>query len=724
MSKTLLIVESPTKAKKIQKFLGSAYDVKASVGHIRDLPHKGMGIDFETVEMEWVVDPDKKKIVKNLRTSLKFCDDVILATDPDREGEAIAWHLAELLNIKNPKRVTFNEITKVAIEQALSNPTTIDLEMVHAQITRRALDRIVGFIVSPALNEAYGGAPVSAGRVQSVAVRLTDAKETKIKSHISEPYYDLEIPLNNVSAQLKLESVFGEKTKHLKNSDFASSIKDQVCSAMISSLIQDNKAAKPRPPFTTSTFQQACVNSLKISPEIAMKEVQTLFEHGLVTYHRTDTPNYSAEGFELLTNIASELGVNPREEMIKRTSGDSAQDAHEALRITGSSFDDEANESDKLTKSGTTRKVYDLIRERSISSVLKDGIDSVTEIRVTTNTIIFEEKTYEPIFHWKGKTIIESGWRSFCVIEKSQAKTEQLESQNFYGQTLNEGVIFDTVSSISKKMTKAEDRYTEASLIKALEKLGIGRPSTYADILKKIKHRKFIKIIKNQIHTQQLGSEVAANLKPMQFMDYGFTKQMELILDQISKGEIDYKPFILEFYSLLTSEMKGVKFNFSKQVRQTQDCPHCNEPLKFIDKPKKNETSYWLHTNRNHSCIVNSINDDNGLPSKFVPLRKHCPRCTEEIVLRENTKQGGLPYYVHVQDTVECATFIQVETDARTPITPIIKTCNFCKGLVSFHKPQKKEMTPYYMHLRKDAPCSRKFINEDNVSSIDEHAEA
>ncbi len=577
MAHTLVIVESPTKARTIRGFLPKEFRVEASMGHVRDLPnnaseipaaHKGekwanLGVntakDFEPL---YVVPKDKKKVVKELKDALKGADQLLLATDEDREGESISWHLAQLLDPKVPvKRMVFHEITKEAISRALDNPRELDMELVHAQETRRILDRLVGYSLSPLLwkKVAWG---LSAGRVQSVSVRLLVERERARRAFRSGTYWDLKASLvhGQVPFDAKLTHLGGERIAN--GSDFdestgaikAGSKVKLVAEAEARALQQAASAGrwqvaaveakptvrKPVAPFTTSTLQQEANRKLRLSARDTMRTAQALYERGFITYMRTDSVNLSEQAIKAARSCVSErygqdyLSPAPRQFTTKSRN---AQEAHEAIRPAGEVF----RTPGETGLEGRDLALYELIWKRTVASQMADA-------RLTMLAIDLE--VAGSTFRATGKRIDFPGFFR-AYVEGSDDPDAALEGQEVLLPALKVGDVPDcrSVEALSHQ-TQPPARYSEAALVKMLEKEGIGRPSTYASIIGTIIDRGYATLQANALIPSFTAFAVTALLEEHfpDLVDTGFTARMENTLDEISTGKVRWLPYLEDFY--------------------------------------------------------------------------------------------------------------------------------------------------------------------------------
>lgn len=572
----LVIVESPAKAKTIKKFLGKDFEVESSYGHITDLAKKDMGIDMKTLEPIYQVSTDKKEVVKKLKSLAKKADTVWLASDEDREGEAIAWHLFNELNLKseNTKRIVFHEITKNAIQKAIQNPRTIDINLVNAQQARRVLDRLVGFEMSPILwSKVKAG--LSAGRVQSVAVRLICEREKEIEKFIPVPIYKVEADFYNKSKNLlksKLNTDFADYSQAL---DFIQRAKGKIFS--ISNVETRPSKRSPSAPFTTSTLQQEA-SKLGFSVSRTMMIAQQLYESGYITYMRTDSVNLSEEAINSAKGVIVEnFGNEYLHTRQYTTKNKSAQEAHEAIRPTNLSVQ-EAGADD------SQKKLYHLIWRRTLASQMSDARLERTIVDISASDL--KEK-----FITKGEVIIFDGFLKVYQIQKDEDSPE--EDNEGLLPKVEKGEILQLSQIIGEeKFSRPAPRYNEASLVRKLEELGIGRPSTYAPTISTIQKRQYVEIrdldpkqrevkkillkndnIKEKIEVENYGGD-RRKLMPTDIglvvnefltehfptiLDYGFTAKVEEDFDNIAGGNENWKEMLSGFYSDFHPHVEEVK---------------------------------------------------------------------------------------------------------------------------------------------------------------------
>lgn len=568
MAKNLVIVESPAKAKTIEGYLGKDFVVKSSYGHVRDLAKKGLAIDIESnFQPNYEVSADKKQLVAELKKMAKEADIVWLATDEDREGEAISWHLYEALNLakKETKRITFNEITKTAILKAIENPRSINKELVDAQQARRVLDRLVGFELSPVLWKKVRPS-LSAGRVQSVAVKLIVEKEREIEKHNSESFFRVNGNFNSSKGKLKTEL-----NKQLTSEKEAQDLLEKCKTADFSVTDVQKKPAtkKPSAPFTTSTLQQEASLKLGFSVSRTMSVAQRLYESGRITYMRTDSVNLSETArTAALEEIKSAYGAEYSNPTKYQTKSANAQEAHEAIRPTDFSVHSISDEHDE-------ERLYELIWKRAIASQMSDA-------KLERTTIKVEAKNLENYFQAKGEVIKFDGFlrvylESSLDDEEDDETTEGLLPPMEVGDALNKDLIIAT-----QRFSRPASRYVEASLVKKLEELGIGRPSTYAPTISTIQKRGYvekreregeirkytvlelngdsIKSIeksettgkeKNKLSPTDIGIVVTDFLQDHfdRIMDYNFTAAVEEEFDNIAQGLVEWTKMIQDFYT-------------------------------------------------------------------------------------------------------------------------------------------------------------------------------
>lgn len=567
--KNLVIVESPAKAKTIEKFLGSDYKVMSSFGHIRDLQKKGMSVDVEgDFTPKYEIPTDKKELVKKLKAAAKEAETVWLASDEDREGEAIAWHLYEVLGLKpeHTHRIVFHEITKPAILNAIANPRKIDIDRVNAQQARRVLDRIVGFELSPVLWKKIKPA-LSAGRVQSVALRLVCEREKEVAAFTPESFYRLNAQFSTrEGAQLKAEC-----PRRFDSEEAARGFLD-ICSKAaytVADVTKKPSTRKPAPPFTTSTLQQEAGRKLGFSVNTTMRVAQKLYEEGHITYMRTDSTNLSELALrDISAEITGKYGDVYLSVRRYHTHSKGAQEAHEAIRPTYVN---------KHSVEGTPQeqKLYDLIWKRAVAS-------QMSEARLEKTNIDIAVSGSQEIFRASGETLVFEGFMKVYGANVDNDESTSMEIDETLLPPLSTGASLDAVSvTASERFTLAPARYTEATLVRKMEELGIGRPSTYAPTISTLQGRDYIfhgdsegtpreyhvltlesGVITDRVMTEKYGSN-RGKLVPTDvgmvvneflteyfpdILDYGFTARVEEKFDDIAEGKLPWQTELKDFY--------------------------------------------------------------------------------------------------------------------------------------------------------------------------------
>ena len=561
----VVIVESPAKAKTINKYLGKDFEVLASFGHVRDLPAKDGSVrPDDDFAMSWEVDSNSKKRLADITRALKGADELILATDPDREGEAISWHLLDALKAKKAikadmpvKRVVFNAITKDAVTTAMQHPRDIDAPLVDAYLARRALYYLVGFTLSPILWRKLPGSR-SAGRVQSVALRLVTEREEEIERFKPQEYWSV-IPTLNQSGKsfaTRLHSVDGDKTDKLavKTGEDAEGLKTAIEKGNFKVASVDKKPTKRNPyaPFTTSTLQQDASSRLSLSPSRTMQIAQRLYEDGLITYMRTDAVQMAPEAIEAARRvIGKEFGTEyvPEKPRLYQTKAKNAQEAHEAIRPT-----DLGKHPDTLRNLDPDQhKIYQLIWRRALASQMRSA-----EIERTTADIDVVAAGRAITLRATGSVVTFPGFLGVYGVEKTDEDDE--DGKDLPALNVGDTPALEKVE-IDQHFTQPPARYTEASLIKKMEELGIGRPSTYAATLGTLRDRDYIRIDKRAIVPEDRGRLVTAFLQSFftKYVEYGFTAGLEEELDEISAGRIDYKEVLRRFWKDFSHQADEIK---------------------------------------------------------------------------------------------------------------------------------------------------------------------
>ena len=639
--KHLLIVESPTKAKKIAPMLGPEWSVRASVGHMRDLPKAGMNVARDgSYAMTYEVIPGKGAVVAGLRAASKAAGEVYLGTDPDREGESIAWHLEVLLGLKNPKRVGFHEITPHAVKAALAQPGRIDRALVHAQEARRALDRLVGYDVSSALSRKLGGKR-SAGRVQTVGLRLIVDREREIHKFTSRAHHTVVLTLEGTkpwTAEWSYKPLLPLGETLWTDTAFADRIAG-IRRVVVRSCEEGVSKSAPPAPFTTSTLQQAGSNRLKFGSKKTMAVAQRLFEAGLITYHRTDSPNLSDEAVAAIRAWATARGLALPDAKRTWKAKDAAQGAHEAIRPTH--IEDESPEG----VSPDEVALYALIRLRAIASQLADATFDVRT--VTLDGGILEGKKI--VFIARGSVLRSPGWKSLVADDDTTEKGEPEAANPVPALAVGASPLVVS-GKRHDKQTEPPPRYTEASLVKALEDRGVGRPSTYASIVETIQARGYVEVRKDRkFYPFPAGVEVIDTLRgAFAFVEIDYTKRMEQRLDEIAAGEATYLDVVREADGALVADL--AKFGPAGAVRPPAEtagtCLVCG--MGSVTKRTRKDGSGVFWSCSNFPTCKTSWPDAAGRPdlTPRVPRAplvegRRCPKCRKAKLRLRNGANGA-----------------------------------------------------------------------------------
>ena len=674
MSKSLVIVESPAKAKTISKYLGSEYIVESSVGHIRDLPKKAapnskrasipkdvsaeekirlkaindrnrlirrMGIDPDNGwTADWQIIPEKEKVIKSLKKAAKGVDHIYLATDLDREGEAIAWHLKEALGPEKYEysRVRFNQITKSAIIDSFDDPKEIDIDLVKAYRARRFLDKVIGFELSPLLWKKIARG-LSAGRVQSVALRVLDERERLIQEFIPEEYWEVSMNL------LKNESIIPfnlnrKKSDPLLKEDEARKIQSLIenSTLLISEITKKPVKVKPRAPFITSTLQQAASTKLSFTVKRTMRVAQKLYEAGHITYMRTDAPSLSKESIQDARNY---IGDRVGEKYLTNapriySSTENAQEAHEAIRPTNAYM----TADDLLKQTEEEKRLYQLIWQQYIACQMPDA-----EYLSTSAKINIDEYTFSA----KGREVVFDGYTKISQPVKSD--NEDILPPIEEGELLNLNEV-----KLDQKFTKPPSRYSEAALVKELEKKGIGRPSTYANIISTIQDRGYVEIQNRRFFVKKIGHIVTERLIESfdDIMDYEFTANLENNLDRVARGELDWKNVLDDFYNtfqkdlISASDDSGMRGNQPTPTDITCPCGKTNMVIRNSSNGVFLGCSGYQNTG-DDKCkkTLNLVSGDEAISiddseeAENLLIKKRCPKCgtsMDNYLIDENRK--------------------------------------------------------------------------------------
>jgi DNA topoisomerase-1 len=641
--KSLVVVESPAKAKTINKFLGSGYVVKASMGHVRDLPAKKFGIDVdEDFAAEYQIIPGREKSLNELKKAAKTAERVFMATDRDREGEAIAWHLVEALGVAPEiiHRVSFNQITRKAIEKAFEESGRIDMAKVDAQQARRFLDRIVGYKLSPLLWKKVTKG-LSAGRVQSVAVRLIVEREREIRAFEPEEYWKLLAELENTDgARFKAElKKLDGKTAKVGNEEQATALVEELNAAHWS-VLQIKKKKKtqwPHPPFITSTLQQQASIRLRYSATRTMRIAQQLYEGielggegsvGLITYMRTDSLNLAPESIDEARNtIRAQFGDDYVPEKPNRyRSRKGAQEAHEAIRPTRA-----MRRPDDIAQflSPDQLKLYTLIWERFVACQMRPAIVNVTDLQVAAATN--GDDPPRALFSTRGQEIVFDGFMRLAGRKSDDVILPEL----------TDGEALSLVGLAgSQHFTQPPPRYTEATLVKTLEREGIGRPSTYAPIIKTIQDRGYVRQEKRKFSATELGEIVTDLLLPHfpEIMEVGFTSSLEKELDRVENEEEDWKVVLRRFYERFDSDLQTATKEMKKVKAEESDvkCELCGKPMLY----RFSKSGKFLGCSGFPECRSTMALDTNGevVVKEIVETEHECEKCGSTMVIREGRR--------------------------------------------------------------------------------------
>jgi len=710
MTKSLVIVESPAKAKTISKILGKDYTVKASIGHVRDLPRNKLGVNVrKNFEPQYEILRDKEPIVEELREAAKTADHVYLAPDPDREGEAIAWHLSELLELPAKKlhRIEFNEITKDAVLAAIKAPRQIDRRLVDAQQARRVLDRLVGYKISPLLWRKVNGR--SAGRVQSVAVRLICEREAEVDSFDAKEYWSIKAELSKPRSKAIFTAPL---SKYQGKRVIAASDKSTTASMVIESEKQAKDIVKstdgedfkvtavnektsqrsPLPPYITSTLQRDAANHLGFAVKKTMQVAQQLYEgvelgpagpSGLITYMRTDSTRIAQQAQdEALAYIENRFGKEycPDKPRVYTRKVKSMQDAHEAIRPTAV---DRTPESIRSYLSNDQHKVYKLIWERFMASQMASAEISTRSVEITAGEAMFRAAASETKF--AGYTIVYS--RAPKMTENENENNgdggEEPESDETNLPDLSKGEALKLKSlNPAQHFTQPPPRFSEATLVKTLEELGIGRPSTYQATVATIVDRKYVEKLAKQLVPTKLGK--AVNLLLVEhfgsIVDVGFTADMELKLDQIEEDKVDWHGVLKDFYLPFGETLKRAEENMNKVViLSDQKCPECGQPMAI----RSSRFGQFLGCVGYPECKTKIALTRDGLPvPEDRPSEEICKTCAAPMLIR----------YGRYGDYLACS--VEECKEQR----PILKTTGVfcprpsCEGLIVEKKSRRGKM--------------------------------
>ena len=632
MPKKLVIVESPSKSKTIEKYLGNDYKVVSSLGHIRDLSTTGkygLGIDIDNnFKPNYEIIKGKNKLVTELKKQVKESSFVYLATDPDREGEAISWHLFDTLGLNKDKykRIVFNEITKDVILSSFDKARSIDDDLVKSQETRRMLDRIIGFRLSKLMQSKTGGK--SAGRVQSVALKLIVDREREIEAFIPEDYYEIDAIFKEFQAKL---DTYDNKKIEIKTEDEAKEILSKLDKIFdIVSVDKQAKNKKAKPPYITSTLQQDASTKLNFNSKKTMSLAQKLYEGislkdetvGLITYMRTDSIRLSDEFIKQTYGYINENYGKEYVGYVKTTKKtDNVQDAHEAIRPTSINRTPEAV---KPYLTNDEYKLYKMIYVRALASLIKDA-------KVEATTVILDNNNYQ--FKATGSILLFDGYLKVYSEYEDNNDVILPDFDKYRDNKIESEDITYTMHT-----TKPPARYTESKLIKEMETLGIGRPSTYATTVGILSERGYVKIIDKKFHPTEIGIETTDKLQEYfkDIINVDYTKDMEDDLDKIAEGKLEYIKLLQRFYTEFEPKVKEAFSNMEKKpAEETGElCPNCNSPLVI----KKSKYGEFVACSNYPTCKYIKPTEKKA-PKEIIP----CPKCNGTIV-EKKTKKGKTFY--------------------------------------------------------------------------------
>ncbi len=670
MAKNLVIVESPHKSKTIENYLGKDYKVVSSLGHIRDLATSGkygFGVDIDNgFKPDYKIIKGKNKLVKELKKDIKDSDFVYLATDPDREGEAISWHLYDTLglNDNNYKRIVFNEITKGAVLDSFNKARKIDDNLVKSQEARRILDRIIGFRLSKLMQSKTGGK--SAGRVQSVALKLIVDREREIEAFVPEDYYEIEAMFQDFTA--KLDS-FGDNKLEIKTEEEAKSILDKLSNTFkIEKVDKKEKAKKSKAPFITSTLQQEASTKLGFTSKKTMMIAQKLYEGvslkdetvGLISYMRTDSIRLSEEFTgATYSYIKDKFGSEYVGYVKKSKKTENVQDAHEAIRPT-SIYREPDMVKEYLTND--EYKLYRLIYYRALASLMKDA-------KVEATLVILDNNNYK--FKVNGQVVIFDGYLKIYNDYESSLDVVLPDFDKYNGSILSDDIEY------TKHTTKPPSRYTESKLIKEMEELGIGRPSTYAKTIDTIEERGYVKVEDKKFVPTEVGIETTDKLQEFfkDIINVEYTRMMEDDLDKIAEGDLEWNKLLELFYKDFEPKVEVAFKEMEKKapVATGEKCPNCGADLVI----KQSKYGKFVACSNYPTCKYIKQNEE----KKEIKEIMDCPHCDGKIIERK-TKRGKVFY--------GCSNFPKCKFASWD--LPISEKCPKCNGTLVEKKDKIKCM--------------------------------
>lgn len=690
MAKNLVIVESPAKAKTLKKYLGEDYDILASFGHVRDLVPKEGAVDPDhDFAMKYQIIEKNAKHVDEICHQIKKSQALYLATDPDREGEAISWHLYELLKAKKlltskeVHRIVFHEITKAAVQAAVANPRALSMDLVNAQQARRALDYLVGFNLSPLLWKKIRRG-LSAGRVQSPALRLIVEREEEIEKFISQEYWTLQADLkaNKHEFPARLVEYAGQKleqfsiTNEAQAKEIESSLLKQAQGKLkVEKVTKSQRKRNPSPPFTTSTLQQEASRKLKFSAQRTMRVAQQLYEGidvgdgmvGLITYMRTDSVNLANEALkEIRELIEQRYGKDhlPDAPRVFKTKTKNAQEAHEAIRPTNVHL---IPDSIKNALSPDQYRLYNLIWKRAVASQMSQAIIDQVAIDFSCGE--------NNRFRANGSVVTFAGFMQ-VYLEGVDDKEKDADEEEKLLPPLKEGEVVDLLALKSEQhFTEPPPRFSEASLVKSLEEYGIGRPSTYASIISTLIHRQYVVLENRRFIPTDVGKIVNKFLTQYftQYVDYDFTANLEDSLDEVSRGEKQWVPLMKDFWHPFIQLVHTIEENVQRkdvtQEAMDEKCPKCGKPLSI----RLGKRGRFIGCTGYPDCdYTRSVGEENQAPKEppQVVEGRVCPKCEGELVIR----QGKYGKFIGCSQYPKCKFIESLEKPEDTGVT-----CPVCK---------------------------------------------
>ncbi|MBL1293134.1 MAG: type I DNA topoisomerase [Thiotrichales bacterium] len=687
MTKSVVIVESPAKSKTLKKYLGKGFEIFASYGHVRDLKPKEGAVDPENdFKMTYEVIDRNKKHFDAIVKAVKKADALYLATDPDREGEAISWHIYEMLKDKKllkdkiVQRVSFNQITKKAVTEAMENPRELSIDMVNAQQARRALDYLVGFNLSPLLWKKIR-AGLSAGRVQSPALRMIVEREDAIEAFVPKEFWSIEADINKSKTDFvaKLTEYKGEKLKQfsVNNTDDANAARQALLDAAGKALTvvkveKKQRKRNPQPPFTTSTLQQEASRKLGFSAQRTMRTAQQLYEGveigggdgpiGLISYMRTDSVNLAAEAVEEIRElITKRYGANeiPKAPNSFKTKSKNAQEAHEAIRPTSANY---VPSDIKTHLTSDQFKLYELIWKRTIACQMIHATLDMVGVNLSAGDI--------GVFRASGSTVRKPGF--MAVYQEGQDDNKGEKDEKIL-PPMEEGDTVDLKTIRSEQhFTEPPPRFTEASLVKTLEEHGIGRPSTYASIISTLVSREYVELEKRRFTPTDVGCVVSKFLTKYfsQYVDYEFTAKLEDQLDAVSRGELQWLPVMEKFWSPFKERITDTDENVQrKDVTQEaidEKCPKCESQLSI----RLGRRGRFVGCTNYPECDYTRDMDGNSKDEPEIVEGRKCPECESDLIIRS----GRYGKFIGCSSYPDCKHMEPLEKPADTDVE-----CPKCK---------------------------------------------